>query len=171
MEINIRAINIGDAKDVNVIRTMDGVRETILGVTSERITSAEDFINNLGPNDHHYVAEIEENGKKKVIGTCGLSIYASSRLRHSAKIGIMIHKDYQGLGVGRKLIETILELADNWLMLVRVELTVFEDNLKAQSLYKSVGFEIEGTMRNSAIRNGKYENEYLMSRINKKLIP
>jgi putative acetyltransferase len=38
----------------------------------------------------------------------------------------------------------LLDLADNWLKLVRVELDVFSDNQKAISLYQSCGFEIEG---------------------------
>ncbi|WP_439709371.1 GNAT family N-acetyltransferase [Parachlamydia acanthamoebae] len=40
--------------------------------------------------------------------------------------------------------ELLLDLADNWLKLVRVELDVFSDNQKAISLYQSCGFEIEG---------------------------
>jgi putative acetyltransferase len=33
--------------------------------------------------------------------------------------------------------QTVLDLADNWLMLVRVELEVFTDNVKAIHLYES----------------------------------
>ncbi len=39
----------------------------------------------------------------------------------------------------------ILDLADTWLMLVRIELGVFTDNEKAIKLYEKFGFEIEGT--------------------------
>jgi putative acetyltransferase len=40
--------------------------------------------------------------------------------------------------------ENILDLADNWLMLVRIELDVIEDNERAIHLYRSFGFEVEG---------------------------
>ena len=77
----------------------------------------------------------------------------------------MVHKDYQGMGIGKKLMETIIDLADNWLMLKRIGLGVFVDNDRAIKLYKSFGFEVEGTKRCAAIRNGKYEDEFIMSRI------
>lgn len=170
MDFNIRPININDAADINNIRIMDGVRENILGITSERIALSQDFISNMGPNHHQYVAEIEEDGKKIVVGTCGLSVSLSQRLRHSGSIGIMVHKDFQGQGIGRKLLEEVIDLADNWLMLVRLELTVFTDNEKAMNLYKSLGFELEGTKKYAVIRNGKYDDEYIMGRYNKRLV-
>jgi putative acetyltransferase len=58
----------------------------------------------------------------------------------------------------------ILDLADNWLMLKRVELSVFVDNEPALALYRSFGFVVEGTKKFAAIRNGAYMDEYLMAR-------
>jgi L-phenylalanine/L-methionine N-acetyltransferase len=165
MNLNIRPVRIEDARQINEIRVMDGVRENIMAVTSERVTRAESMISGLTPNDHMFVAEVEENGSKKVVGVIGLNVNQSPRARHSASIGIMIHKDYQGKGIGRALLNKVIDLADNWLMLVRLELGVFTDNERALNLYKSLGFEIEGTKRCALIRNGKYEDEYLMSRI------
>jgi putative acetyltransferase len=37
-----------------------------------------------------------------------------------------------------------------------MELGVFTDNEKAINMYKSLGFEIEGTKKYSIIKNGKY---------------
>ena len=77
----------------------------------------------------------------------------------------MVHADYQRRGVGTRLMEALLDIADNWLMLVRVELTVFADNAGAIALYEKLGFVIEGTKRAAAIRNGRYMDEYMMARI------
>lgn len=165
MNLNIRPVRIEDARQINEIRIMDGVRENIMAITSERVTRAESMINGLTPNDHMFVAEVEEGGLKRVVGVIGLNVGQSPRARHSASIGIMIHKDYQGKGIGRALLNKVIDLADNWLMLVRLELGVFTDNERALNLYKSLGFEIEGTKRCALIRNGKYADEYLMSRI------
>ncbi|GFR35547.1 acetyltransferase [Thermobrachium celere] len=141
----IRPIRLEDAEDVNEMRRMDGVRETILGIKSERINKTEDFIKNLGPNDYVFVAEVKNNGVRKVVGVVGLHVNSNPRCRHSASIGIMVHKDYQGMGIGKALLKEVLDLADNWLKLVRVELCVFVDNDRAINLYKSLGFQIEGT--------------------------
>ena len=63
------------------------------------------------------------------------------------------------------LIKALTDLANNWLMLVRLELTVIVDNEKAIHLYEKHGFEIEGRIRKSGIRNGEYVDSYMMSRI------
>jgi putative acetyltransferase len=60
--------------------------------------------------------------------------------------------------------ESILDLADNWLMLVRIELDVTEDNERAINLYRSFGFEIEGKKKYSIIKNGKYADLFMMAR-------
>ncbi|CDF59144.1 GNAT family N-acetyltransferase [Thermobrachium celere] len=166
MNYIIRPIRFEDAEDVNEMRRMDGVRETILGIKSERINKTEDFIKNLGPNDYVFVAEVNNNGVRKVVGVVGLHVNSNPRCRHSASIGIMVHKDYQGMGIGKALLEEVLDLADNWLKLVRVELCVFVDNDRAINLYESLGFQIEGTKKYAAIKNGKYVDEYLMARYN-----
>lgn len=165
MDIKIRPIKIEDAEGINALRVMDGVRENILGITSERVEGSKNFISGLNNNAHMYVAEVIENEESKIIGTIGLHISENPRVRHCGGIGIMVHKDYQGMGVGKKLMSTIIDLSDNWLMLKRLELGVFTDNAIALSLYKSFGFEIEGTKKCAAIRNGKYEDEYIMGRI------
>lgn len=164
MNINIRPIKIEDAPYVYEIRRMDGVRENITGLITERLTRAEDFINNLSENDHVLVAEIEENGIKKVVGTIGLHLNKNLRTRHAASVGITVHSGYQGMGIGRAMFNKILDLADNWLMLIRVELGVIKDNERAVKLYKSLGFEIEGIKKYAIIKNGKYEDEYIMAR-------
>ena len=166
MVFTIRPVCLGDAKGINELRHMPGVFENILGIPSERIKRTEDYILNMDNNTHQFVAIMtDESGSEKVIGTAGLSVFANNRLRHSASIGIVVHRDYQGNGVGRRLMEALLDIADNWLMLVRVELSVFIDNQKAIGLYKKLGFEIEGTKRKAGIRGGLYVDEYIMARI------
>lgn len=166
MVFTIRPVCLGDAKGINELRHMPGVFENILGIPSERIKRTEDYILNMDNNTHQFVVIMtDESGSEKVIGTAGLSVFANNRLRHSASIGIVVHRDYQGNGVGRRLMEALLDIADNWLMLVRVELSVFIDNQKAIGLYKKLGFEIEGTKRKAGIRGGLYVDEYIMARI------
>jgi putative acetyltransferase len=60
--------------------------------------------------------------------------------------------------------ENILDLADNWLMLVRIELDVTEDNERAIRLYRSFGFEVKEKKKCSIIKNGKYADLLLMAR-------
>lgn len=165
----IRSVRLEDASAINEIRRMDGVRENTLGLFSERVSRSEEFIKGLTENEHLLVGEVEKNGMKMVVGLVGLNINRNPRLRHSASLGIMVHADYHGKGIGTALLNKILDLADNWLMLTRVELTAFVENEGAVKLYKSLGFEIEGIKKYSAIKNGNYADEYLMARYNVKL--
>ena len=72
---------------------------------------------------------------------------------------------WQGKGVGTALMQAALDLADNWLGLRRIELRVYADNEPAIALYRKFGFEIEGTHRLYAIRNGVYVDSLSMARI------
>lgn len=165
MDFNIRPINIGDGVGVNLLRRMSGVFENLHGIPSERVKRNEDAIANMDDNQHQFVATVIVNGEELIIGTAGLAVEKMHRVRHSGSIGIMVHKQYQNQGVGTALLNTLIDLADNWLMLVRVELSVYQDNKKAIHLYEKFGFVKEGVKRFASIRNGKYEDEIIMARI------
>ena len=156
----IRPIKIDDAADMNRMRIMSGVRENILGLASERVSDTEAFIRALSANDHLLVAEV--NGV--VVGCVGLQVSPRPRMRHTGGLGIMVHADYQRQGIGKALMTAILDVADNWLKLKRVELCVFVENEAAIALYRKMEFVVEGTKKYAAIRGGVYADEYLMAR-------
>lgn len=166
MEIIIRPVSVADSKAIHALRHMPGVFENILALPSERLEFCEKFVENTDPNKHQFVAiTIDANGQEILVGTASLCVESHPRLKHSGSIGIMVHKDYQGQGVGSKLMEAVCDLADNWLMLVRLELTVFVENTKAVHLYEKMGFVMEGTRRMVAVRHGVYADEFMMARI------
>ncbi len=76
-----------------------------------------------------------------------------------------VRDDWQGQGVGSALMQAALDLADNWLNLTRVELTVYTDNAAAIALYTKFGFEIEGTHRAFALRDGVFVDAHAMARL------
>ncbi len=157
---------MADAAGIYALRHMPGVFENILGTPAESLSAAEKFLAGLNNSMFQFSAVIRSaDGEEKVIGTAGLQVAANPRRRHSGEIGIMVHKDYQELGVGSALMAAVIDMADNWLKLVRVELTVYEDNPRAIALYEKFGFEREGVKRASAKKNGAYVNEIVMARI------
>jgi putative acetyltransferase len=76
-----------------------------------------------------------------------------------------VRDDWQGKGVGSKLMEAMLDLGFNWLGLRRIEMEVYTDNAPALALYKKFGFEVEGTHRSWAFRNGEYVDVHSMARV------
>ena len=84
----------------------------------------------------------------------GFGILSRGLLRraHTATIAVDVHDAWHGRGVGSALIVEMLDLADQWLGLRRVELNVFTDNQAAIALYRKYGFEVEATHRGAALR-------------------
>jgi putative acetyltransferase len=80
-------------------------------------------------------------------------------------IGICVHEEWQGKGVGTALIRAIVDLADHWVNLTRLELEVFVDNETAIRLYERFGFQVEGTLRQHAFRDGQYVDSMVMGRL------
>lgn len=165
MDYEIRPVHPCDAQGINALRRMPGVIENTMGMPSERVQRTEAALANPDANSHQFVAVITENGAEKVIGMVALMVESRPRQRHCGGIGLMVHTDFQGQGIGKALLETVLDVADNWLMLKRVELGVYHDNMRAQNLYKAHGFEIEGVKRMAVIRGGAYIDEIMMARL------
>lgn len=113
------------------------------------------------PRDRILVAEVDG----EVVGNLGLHPATNARRSHAAGIGMAVRDDWQGKGVGRALLQAALDLADNWLLLGRLELTVWADNHAAQQLYRSQGFVDEGTHRAYAMRHGQYVDALAMARL------
>jgi putative acetyltransferase len=83
-------------------------------------------------------------------------------------IGMAVPSPWQGKGIGSALLAALIDLADNWLNVTRLELTVYTDNTRAISLYRKFGFEIEGTHRAYALRAGAYVDAHAMARLKAK---
>ena len=100
----------------------------------------------------------------KVVGCIGLDRFENRR-SHAAQFGIAVHDAYAGRGAGTALIGAVLDLADNWLQLKRIELSVYADNARAIALYERFGFEREGRYRAYAWRDGAYVDSISMARL------
>jgi putative acetyltransferase len=114
-----------------------------------------------GPDDFLLVAE----AAGEVVGNTGLHAVRSARRRHVGTVGMAVRDDWQRKGVGSALLAAVVDLADNWLAYRRLELTVYCDNAAAVALYRKFGFEIEGTLRDYAFRDGDYVDAFAMARL------
>jgi RimJ/RimL family protein N-acetyltransferase len=107
------------------------------------------------------VLGIEVKTEKKLIGSCGL--YAIERVNRKAEVRIKIgNKSYWGRGYGREAMELLLEFAFDDLNLRRLWLKVLPTNISALKLYKNIGFEEEGILRQDLYIQGKYHDLIVM---------
>lgn len=116
-----------------------------------------------GAADMHLVAVHDGH----VIGGAGLHpVGIAVRRRHVMLLGMTVAGPWQGRGVGTLLLGALCLHADRWLGILRLELTVYTDNARAIALYRKHGFEIEGTHRAFALRDGTYVDAHAMARLN-----
>lgn len=105
----------------------------------------------------------------RIVGMVSVDTFPHKpRRRHAGVLGISVHEEWQGKGVGKELMRAIIDFADNWLNLTRLELEVYADNEAAIHLYERFGFEHEGTMRQHAFRDGQYVDSKMMGRLRPK---
>lgn len=102
----------------------------------------------------------------ELVGNAGLMAAGTSpRRRHAMHLGMAVAPAAQGRGVGTALMAALLDYADNWAQVLRIELGVFVDNERAIRLYQRHGFEIEGRQRAYALRHGRHADCYMMARL------
>jgi putative acetyltransferase len=124
------------------------------------------------PEEVHSWLERRPAGSPAVVACCGDVIVGSADLRrfdgrraHVGEVGLGVHDDYAGRGIGSALLAALIEAGERWLGLTRLQLTVFTDNQRAIALYRRFGFEVEGTHRAYAFRDGTLADSYSMARI------
>ena len=161
MEITIRTADPSDAEAMLKCYTAPLAARNTLQIPYRSLESVREQLTKSGAGDHLLVAEIEG----EVVGVIGLHTSSRPRVNHKAEVGMMVHDDWKGKGVGAALMQAVIELADKWLNLTRIELTVFTDNESAIALYRKFGFEIEGTLRKYAFRDGEFVDAFAMGRI------
>jgi len=158
-DVTIRPVRVEDAEAIWRIAREEGVIENILALPSDRLEQRHKQLSELGPDEHFVVAEVSG----AVAGLAGLQV-GRGRLRHSGHLFVYLSRGHQAHGIGTRLIVALLDLADNWLLLRRVELTVLVKNERARRLYERLGFVVEGRRKLSVIAKGEIEDEWLIAR-------
>ncbi len=160
--IVVRPAGMRDAQDLYRVRIAPGAAAETLAVPSLSFEAFREGHQRAlqSPLNHMLVAEVEE----RAVGMVNLAVHRGRRA-HSGNLGMMVHDDHWGRGIGKRLLWAALELADLWLALDRVELEVYRDNIVAITLYSKSGFVAEGIKRRGAVRDGQYVDIMVMGRL------
>jgi putative acetyltransferase len=158
-EVSVRPYEPGDLRDVHAILTCKGVLPYVTALPSMTLGDLE---RKLAAHEVHHLVGVVGG---RVVGTGRLRGWSEARFRHSGTLAVGVHDDYQGRGVGVALMRALLDLADRYLGLVRVQLEVDVDNARAIALYKKFEFVEEGRLRCFKLRDGKPADSIVMARI------
>jgi len=161
MDVTIRKAEPSDAEGIWKCYTAPQAVRNTLQLPYRSLESVRELLNKTGQGDHILVAAIDG----EVVGVIGLHTCSRPRVNHKAEVGMMVRDDWQGKNVGTAMMQAVTDLVDRWLNLTRIELTVFTDNEAAIALYRKFGFEIEGTLRKYAFRDGEFMDAYAMARV------
>jgi ribosomal protein S18 acetylase RimI-like enzyme len=99
----------------------------------------------------------------ELVGIAGFAVQQGQKRAHKGVLwGMYVRPGARMSGIGRRLIEAILEVARQHVELI--QLTVVQDNARARRLYASLGFVDYGIERNALKQNGRYYDEVLMAK-------
>ncbi|MFC8687446.1 GNAT family N-acetyltransferase [Brevibacillus porteri] len=82
----------------------------------------------------------------RIVGNLTFRGGTRSRTQHVGEFGISVLKEFWGSGVGRLLLESLLEWAKQSKVIRKINLKVRSDNDAAIRLYKKLGFKEFGTL-------------------------
>src|SRR5208282_5202763 len=99
----------------------------------------------------------------KLVGIAGLLIGKGQKEAHKGRLVCMyVRPSARKVGVGRRLVETIIEFARQRVELI--QLAVVSDNEPARRLYERLGFVEYGLEKKALKQGGHYYDEVLMAK-------
>jgi len=144
-------------------------------VTIERTAFAREFVGQWSEERHratltggdarYYVSETEWGEIQGYVILRGIN--EDSRAIEVKRIVVSV----PGQGLGRRILQELMRIAFRNLGAHRLFLDVFEDNARARHLYETLGFQLEGVMREAAHRDGHWCSLHLMSIIESEYRP
>ncbi|MBE7442590.1 MAG: GNAT family N-acetyltransferase [Flavobacteriales bacterium] len=146
-----RNFHIREAQEFDAEKLIDFTK--IIFISSDQIlTTIEEFNNSLkqqkdwiktysdNPTSTILLAELDG----QIVGLLDFTTKKRKKISHTGEFGMSVHPDFQGKGIGNKLIETFLNWVTEKSGIEKITLSVFASNEKAINLYKKFGFIEEG---------------------------
>ncbi|MEM5328812.1 GNAT family N-acetyltransferase [Paraburkholderia sp. JHI2823] len=158
--IVVRALRPGDAEALHALRHCPSIVRGNADAPYDSVAQTREWIASVVSPAVIIGAWVGDT----IVGEAGLHPQKLRRA-HVGEIGISVHDEWQRRGVGTFLMGQILDFADNWLGLRRLELHAYTNNAAALALYRKCGFEIEARLRGAVLRDGVLADFFLMARL------
>ena len=126
------------------------------------ISEEQDYLRSVAEDPHSVMLGAFCGGE--LVGTASLT-GLSGRMSHRAELGICVLKAYWNQGIGTRLFQELIKIAEDHENILQMELEFIEGNSRARALYEKMGFRITGVGVNAVrLKDGTLLNEYHMIR-------
>ena len=101
----------------------------------------------------------------KIAGNCQSEWSKGIKTRHRASVAIALLKEYWNQGIGTRMLQELIRIAEENPDILQMELDFVEGNTRARTLYEKMGFRITGVKPDAIrLKDGTLLNEYAMVR-------
>ena len=122
-----------------------------------------ELFDRINASDHEAMLVCLVEGK--VAGNCQILWSKGMKTRHRARVAIALLKAYWNQGIGTRLFQEMIRIAEENENILQMELDFVEGNSRARALYEKMGFRITGVKPNAIrLKDGTLLNEYSMVR-------
>jgi RimJ/RimL family protein N-acetyltransferase len=130
------------------------------GEVSVEVDKQREIIRQFRESDNQLFLIAECNGE--IVGNLTFRGGIRPRTKHVGEFGISVRKEYWGLGIGKKLIQYLLEWAKESGVIRKINLKVRCDNETAINLYKKFGFKEEGLLTREFLIDNQFFDALMM---------
>lgn len=129
----------------------------------EMAKNHKEWIQRFKDGKNNLLLVAEHNGQ--IIGNVDLMINNREMLKHVGYIGMGIHEEWQGHGIGTAILKIMLEWADNNPEIEALWLQAFSNNKGGLKLYSNLGFEKTGVQRKFIkTKTGEYIDNVILTK-------
>ena len=160
--IVLRPATAGDAEAICRVYNQ-GIEDRIATLETELRTPEErrQWLAARGPRHPVYVAEAEE----MIVGWSSLNVYnPRPAYQYVADFSIYIERGWRGKGVGRRLLEHLIEQA-RALGYHKMMLSAFPFNASGVALYERMGFTRAGVFHEMGQLDGRWVDTLIMEKL------
>ena len=116
---------------------------------------------NESDNNTMVLATIEN----EIVGIGTISSNQKKKGKHVGILGIVIKKEHCDLGLGKVMMDYLIDWCKSNNITTKISLSVRKDNARGIALYKKCGFETEGILKNETYIDGEFFDIVVMGLI------
>ncbi len=161
-ELTVRPARENDAEAIARIYNQ-GIEDRVATLETELRTSEERRRWMAARGPRHPVIVAEAAGT--VVGWASLNQFnPRPAYQHVADFSVYVDRDWRGKGVGRRLLEAVIELARE-IGYHKMVLSAFPFNQAGVALYERLGFRTVGIYKEQGLLDGKWTDTIIMEKL------